>query len=303
MIVFRRGAILFGAMALSLAAFALSSEPRRGPASDGPVNLQTILTKGADYCEKLENAVLNFVCVETMREEVFRPRLRKVYRGSTSYQQFASILDYEYQLAGNSVIAKNEFVYDYQLVRGPNGKTQENLTLLRENGRDRQEKNARLGTSGFSFEKLVFGPVVLLGKEWQPKNTYEIMGEAKIQGRKAIAVKVTPKPGAWLGYLFGTVWVSRDDASILRIAWSQESLENFASLEQSAKDRRFKPDIVLTGDFGCEKNGIRFPSQFSVDESYVYSSAAAGGMKFCMYKLNVVFSDYRFFTVETEIRY
>jgi len=70
MIVFRRGAILFGVMPLSLAAFALSSEPRRGPASDGPVNLPMILTKGADYCEKLENSVLNFVCVETMREEV-----------------------------------------------------------------------------------------------------------------------------------------------------------------------------------------------------------------------------------------
>jgi hypothetical protein len=56
---------------------------------------------------------------------------------------------------------------------------------------------------------------------------------------------------------------------------------------------------VLTGEYGFENKGIRFPSEFSIRETRSY----AQGSKVPSYALNVDYSAYKFFTVETEVKY
>jgi hypothetical protein len=293
----RRVFHLFSVLFISFsAAMAFFSPQEFNPSADSQ-ELAPVLKGCADYCERLENSVLDFVCLETMREEVYRPHLRKVPLGGTRGGFSSNAFAYDYQLTRNKK-TENEFVYDYQLVR-KEGRLDESRTLIRENGQERQEKGAQLKTAGFRFKNIILGPIVLLAKEWQSKHNYEIVGSDTCEGRKAVVIRATPKPGEWLGYLFGTVWVDRDDSSVLRIEWSQESLENYGRVRQSAQNLNLKPDIVLMGEYGYEKNGIRFPSKFGVHERYIYS----GGMEFSLYKLDVVFSAYKFFTVETEVRY
>ena len=110
---------------------------------------------------------------------------------------------------------------------------------------------------------------------------------------------MTPKPGEWLGYLYGTVWVGQEDSAILKIEWAQESIGNYGELELSALNLGIKPDIILSGDYSYQKNGIRFPSAFSVSVACRY----AHEREITLYKLAVAFTAYKFFTVETEVKY
>ena len=55
----------------------------------------------------------------------------------------------------------------------------------------------------------------------------------------------------------------------------------------------------MTGEYGFENKGIRFPSEFSIRETRSY----AQGSKVPSYALNVDYSAYKFFTVETEVKY
>ncbi len=80
-----------------------------------------------------------------------------------------------------------------------------------------------------------------------------------------------PQTGRWLGYLYGTVWVAQEDSAILKIEWAQEYIGNYGELELAALNLGIKPDIILCGDYSYQKNGIRFPSAFSVSVACRYT--------------------------------
>jgi hypothetical protein len=282
----RWSGIILALLFLVAAAAGQQKEP-----NSGQPRLEEILARCAEYCRKLENSVLDFVCQETIREEIYQPSFVKVrYGGITEREAGLDI--------ANKRVARNEFVYDYQLIR-KEGETLESRTLVRENGRKKEEKNAQLKTSGYTFKNIIFGPVVLLGEAWQSKHDYEILREEAVLGKRTVVIKVTPKPNEWLGYLYGTVWVGKEDSAILKIEWSQESIGNYRQVELSALNLGLQPDIVLSGDYSYEKNGIRFPSAFSIIEAYRYAPKS----KFTLYKLAATFTAYKFFTVETEVKY
>ena len=57
--------------------------------------------------------------------------------------------------------------------------------------------------------------------------------------------------------------------------------------------------IEFFAEYALEKNGIRFPSKYSVTETYVFPN----GRKFTRTVIDVTYEDYKFFTVETEVKY
>lgn len=266
-----------------------AGQQNKPPAVDQP-ELATILAHCADYCRKLENSVLDFICQETIREEIFRPSIIQVEMGKLARDRGQVIV--------SKRVARNEFAYDYQLIR-KEGETSERRTLVRENGRKTDEKDAQLKTSGCTYKNIIFSPIVLLGERWQPKHDYKVLREENALGKRALVIQVTPKPGEWLGYLYGTVWVGQEDSAILKIEWAQESIGNYGELELSALNLGIKPDIILSGDYSYQKNGIRFPSAFSVSVACRY----AHEREITLYKLAVAFTAYKFFTVETEVKY
>lgn len=105
--------------------------------------LEKILEKCADYCERLTNSSLFFVCKETIKEEI--------HHSAPVSSPTVTTKSGSYVIQGRGRgqnVEKNTYVYDYQLVRKEN-KIKESRILLEENGKKKNEKNAPLKTRIF----------------------------------------------------------------------------------------------------------------------------------------------------------
>jgi hypothetical protein len=94
------------------------------------------------------------------------------------------------------------------------------------------------------------------------------------------------------------VWVKDNDCSILKVEWYQESIENYQYIEKVAKVLAAKPRIKLVTEYDYEKNGLRFPGRYYVEEAYMVLEFG----KFVRSRKDVKYRDYKFFTVETEVK-
>ncbi len=231
------------------------------------INLSQILEKAAKYCKRLDQVALHFVCNEEIEERIYYGRFFK----------------------------KSTFVYDYQLIRKKNN-IQEQRILLEETGERKFEENAELKTRRFTHKYVIFGPIGLLAESQQQRHDYEIKREEKYKGDKCCVIEVVPKADTKTDGLFGKAWVRKDDCGVMKIEWSQESMGNIEKIEEDASRLGAKPKITFTSEYAFEKNGIRFPSRYTVKEEYVRQTRVK------ISETTVVYKDYKFFIVETEVK-
>jgi hypothetical protein len=255
--------------------------PKKAPATDP---LPKILEKTKEYCRRLGTASLNFVCRERIDERQFNPPLRI----------FSS-------LAGGRPrhVTSVSLEYDYQLIRS--GETiEEKRILLKENKEARNEPNAELKTKLYKHKYLVFGPVGLLSEHWQPRHSYVYLGEDEVDKEKAFLVEAGPSGPPEPTMLYGKVWVRQKDFAIIKIEWDQRSLGNYDQIRLMAKTLGYgaEPRISIIGLYGVEKNGIRFIDRLTIREDYDSTRGT-----FRVSETTVLYKDYRFFVVETEVRY
>jgi len=251
--------------------------------------LEIILKKCAEYCEKLANSVLFFVCKEEITEKIYRR-----FSVSSTRDDLKEV----YPRASGG-IKKYVYVYDYQLLQKKN-EIKEQRTLIEENGKKTHEENAPLKTIFFRHENIVFGPIGLLSSYWQPRHDYRILKEEKLKGSKTVVIEATPKPGYTFDHVYGKIWVRKSDFSILKIEWYQQSIKGYELVEETANRLRAKPHLSLIAEYGIEKNEIRFPSKYFLDEVYIIKR---GGKRYRKSETVVFYKDYKFFTVEWEIKY
>lgn len=194
-------------------------QPMSGETSNNQQKLQEILKKCANYCEKVENSALFFVCQENIKEIIYQMKL-SAWEARSEYDQFGRRSGTIY----NPPEEINTFVYDYQLIKKGTQIT-ETRTLIEEKGEKKDEKNAPLKTKRFYSLKSVFGPVGLLGTEYQSFYDYKYIKEENVLGRKAYVLEAFPKEKTEEGPNYGKLWVDKEDFSILEIEMEQESLE------------------------------------------------------------------------------
>lgn len=255
--------------------------------SPDQADLETILKKCAKYCEKLSNSALYFVCIEKIKEEIFYQPKILVSKYGTRYTS-----------SSGRPTAKNTYVYDYQLIRKEH-QIKESRILIEENGKKKNEKNAKLKTQVFTHEHILFGPVGLLSEFWQQYYDYKIIKREKSRGNNMVVIEAIPKPYLKTDNLYGKIWVREDDFSIMKIEWEPESIRNYEMIEENAKELNATPKIRLFSEYTFEKNGIRFPSEYSITETYIHKR----GMRYMRSKTTVTYKDYKFFIVETEVKY
>jgi len=255
---------------------------KANPHSTSQVELEAVLKKCAEYCERLSNSVLFFVCKEKITEKISS-------RGTVISKGFRA-----YPRAYSSTV-KNVYVYDYQLYRNRND-IKEQRILIEENGKKKHEENAPLKTRAFKHENIVLGPIGLLSSYWQTYHDYRILKEKKFKGDKTVILEAVLKPEYTFHHLSGKIWVRKSDFSILKIEWFQHSIKRYEGVEETAKKLRAEPRLTLLAEYGFEKNGIRFPSKYSLDEVYIIR----GRRRYQQSKTVVLYEDYKFFTVETE---
>lgn len=143
---------------------------KANPHSTSQVELEAVLKKCAEYCERLSNSVLFFVCKEKITEKIYS-------RGTVMPKGFRA-----YPRAYSNTV-KNVYVYDYQLYRNRND-IKEKRILIEENGKKKHEENAPLKTRAFKHENIVLGPIGLLSSYWQTYHDYRILKEKNLRGIK-----------------------------------------------------------------------------------------------------------------------
>ena len=236
--------------------------------------LEKILEKCAEYCERLENSSLYFVCEEAINEEI---RSRN------------SALPY---------VERNRYIYDYQLIIQGDS-IEEQRILLKENGQEKDIVDAQLKTKRFHHKYIVFGPIGLLGQKQQKDYEYKILKEVIYKREKAVILEASPKFPHEFNALYGKVWIRKKDFNILKIEWEQESMENFEEIEKIAEWFKAKPKITFVSEFGFEENKIRFPNKYFVKEVYILPK----GRRYMWSETTVVYDNYKFFPVDTEVKY
>jgi hypothetical protein len=119
-------------------------------------------------------------------------------------------------------------------------------------------------------------------------------------------IKVTPKASekdgvlsatarTWL--MAGRVWVDENDYSVLRIEMDKRSISDEWKIDERALMYESEPLVMMTCEYDIEKNGVRFPSRFSIEECYVNPS----GQRFVRARISVTYRNYKYFTVETNV--
>ncbi len=259
------------------------------------VDLEAMLKKAADYCQKLENSALYFVCREEIQETI-DPTL-DINPSRISGFDWIWTSGGRIMVAGQARRIKKSYVYDYQCIRS-GGVIRETRTLLKEDGKSKHEPNATLKTSVVVFGTVLMGPVGLFGERFQPNYDYSIVGQDKVGKQPVVVVDASPKPGTpETGNLYGKAWIDPVTADILRIEWNDSRVGGYEIFTKRGDRYNRIPRLILRSEFSTEKNGIRFPSHLVVEEAYLSES----GRAFNRSKTDVVYRNFKFFTVEVEI--
>jgi VWFA-related protein len=256
------------------------------PVRGGPVP-ESVLKAAADYCRNLEEASLDFVCREVVRE-----RLSGWLAGGKPKAVGPGRDDL--RIIEDKV---RDWVYDYQLVR-KEGWAVETRTMLEEDGKPRREEHAALQTSRFWHKFVVLGPVGLFSADAQRGHDYLVAQETKMEGEPALVIDVRPK-GLEASSLYGRAWVRQRDGAVLKIEWEPASMKDYQAIEDFAKSVRAQPRIKFASEYAVEKNGLRFPSSYEVVEAYRVAKGIAPASR-----TSVSYKDYKFFEVKvrTEVK-
>ena len=276
-------------------------------AQDRPADLADILERCAVYCDRLSGAILDFVCLERIEEMVANVVIENLTTSAASagFEDSGDLIGIAKSSDPGQVVfnartkkkVRSSFVYDYQLVRDRTGQITETRTLVKENGRSVLEKNAPLKTHAFSYQFIVMGPVTMLGRDRQDSFDFKIIKETTLRKERAVIIQATPKPG-WHGdILSGKIWVRKSDAAVLKIEWLPESIGHYARVLDLAKQIEANAHLTLTTEFAFEHNGVRFPSRYTIKETYLFST----GPPLVFSMTEVTSADYKYFTVETGV--
>lgn len=267
----------------------LSPAPQE-PAADQ--RLARILERTKEYCAKLERAALDFTCIEKIEERTYST----IEEAPEGVVPNPSGVAYTYK-AINTPYYVNTYVYDYQFVRKGSRKAESRI-LIEENGRKKKNRDAVLTTMTVRVENALFGPIGLLGADFQDMHAYKIVGEETEKGGKVLVIEATLKNSLDRVHCTGRIWVREDDASILRIAWDQASVGNFEIIRKTAAEMNAEPRLTSVTEYDREKNGLRFPSKDTTEEGYLkHGRVQVRSLTTILYK------DYKFFTVETQVKY
>jgi len=272
-------------LSLPLAAGVPGQTQGGGPQSPPPADpLPKILAKANEYCRRLGTASLSFICRERIDERQFSPPLRI----------FSALASGEPKR-----VTRVTLEYDYQLTRKGES-IEEKRILLKENKQSRNEPDAALKTKLYKHQNLVFGPVGLLSEYWQPRHSYTYLGEQKVEGEKVFLVEAAAAGRPEPNLVYGKAWIRQKDFAIVKIEWDQRCLGNYDQILEMAKTigHQAEPRISVIGYYGIEKNGIRFPDRLAIREDYGSTRGT-----FRVSETTVLYTDYKFFVVETEVRY
>jgi len=255
--------------------------------------LEAILEKTGEYCEEVKNLALHYVCKENIVDIHYFYRTKEVIERVSKSSFITPTIRFE--LKGSK---KKSYVYDYQLIR-KSGKMIEKRDLLEEEGKTKKDKSSGLKNVKYFSKNIVFGPVGFLSKYWQSHFEYKIIGNDIKNGKEVLIIRAYPKQEREENYNVAQIWIDMKEYSILKIQWEPLSIQNYEEEKIRYPTGEYKKTIIWNVDFGVEEKGIRFPSKQIVQEVFI----SENDKKHVLEEIIFTYTDYKFFTVETEVKY
>jgi TonB family protein len=271
------------------------SEPR----PSGP--LPMILNKCAEYCRKLADAALDFVCIETIEEVQYKfmdeeaMRKRNIYvhivpRGNPGLTSRVFLPFRDHQST-----ERNRYVCDFQLIK-KNETIEERRILLENNGRKFSDRSMLLEEKRFSIIRPLFAVIQIFAQNRQSFFTYTLLDEKNVDGVPAYIVEAIPKSGDDNGMKKARIWVDQKRFRIHKCEIEGIPFEGFERLLDEITQYNLSPIFVTTHSYRVEKNGILFPNHSLVRVDYPISKTG----KLLKQKIEIAYDKYRFFSVTTE---
>jgi len=298
----KRPPALFGILAvLSLIALRPAfSQSRAG--AEKPFDLAAFLKTAADYCRRLESVALHFTCLEEIDEKVDLTRdLENPPAPTRTWTvdpggKLASLVTIR---SWAPMRGKLSLVYDYQCIRAFNGAVRDTRTLIEQNGKKKHVPEAKMDMTTFELDRTMLGPIYIFAERFQGEYDFAVMGRDKFERKPVIIVEAKPKPDAPVSLnLFGKAWVDPATNEILKIEWDESRIGRYEIFRERGERYKLTPRITIRSEFSVEKNGLRFPTKMFLEEAYLNER----GRKFIRSETTVEYTDFKFFTVEVEIK-
>ncbi len=279
---------------------AFHPDPARAQ-TDPPFDLGAFLKQAAEYCRRLESVALHYTCREEIYEKIdltrdteqrIEEKVSWVFTDSGKIRPSTSIVRGPRK-------GKVSLVYDYQCIRNYQGAIRDTRTLIELNGKKVHVPEAKLDSTTFDFGTMMLGPTGIFAERFQRDHEYAVIGRERFQKKPAVVIDVRPGPGApATTNLFGKAWIDAATGDILKIEWNESRVGHYEIFRERGENYGLKPKITITSEFSVEKNGLRFPKKLFIEEAYLNER----GRKWVRSATNVEYTDFKFFTVEVEIK-
>jgi len=259
------------------------------------IELNRILAHTADYCEKVKNMALHYVCKEKILNKKYFYRVKEVLKRVPGTSTIA--LTTKLEVKGSRT---RSFTYDYQLIR-KFGEMTEQRKLLEMDGKNKRKEYSQLKKMRLKYfsEYVVYGPVGFLSKFWQNYFDYEIIGKDLINNNEAIIIQAYPNTERQENYNIARIWINNKEYSIMQIEWEPLSIQDYEEEIVRFPTGEYKKTIIWNVTYGVEEKGVRFPSKQVIQEVFINEK----NEKKIQEEITFLYTDYKFFTVDTDVKF
>ncbi len=265
--------------------------------------LNRITTNAMSYCTRLADAAFHYICKETVSEVLDDIEIRKSERTAELDSTTGTYRpDFRAQDDIRAVKRKltNKYVNDYQLISNK-GQATEQRKLIKGTVKKIAGKEALLRLDAFISKKTSLTPLSLLGPGLQDRFYFRFVKYDTIKGVKTAIIESFPKDPEKTQSIYGRLWVDLEDFSIVRISVNPVSIGGYSEILKRAQFYNSKLNLTCDIDFFKKHNGIRFPTEVLIRETYSGGAALrkiVGQPVWERSKTTYTFSDFQFFEVE-----
>lgn len=263
-----------------------------------------ILQGAADYCQQLKQSAFHFYCREKILETrnpliesgpQSRARRKLTFREKGNYA-LRDIRDTAYTQV-------KSYVFGYRLIK-QGAQVKEERDWISSGDNVKVHRDQVVKTNTFFSEKAVFAPVTILDRTRQDRYNFQFIRFDERNGRSAAVIEALPKDPGETATIYGTLWIDREDFSLLKIEADPKSIRGYGALKELAVKLRTRLYLSLEIDFDRQQKGIRFPTKINFLEKYkggrvIYRNQGAKGWE--RTHTEFVYSDYQFFSVQTDV--
>jgi hypothetical protein len=277
------------------------------PGGDKTVNageLPRILQGAADYCDRLKKSAFHFYCQEKILET--RIPLSDAESDSPDIDLISQKKKADvalYQLQTKAYTNVKGYVFGYRLIK-QGSRIKEERDWISSTDNIKVERDQLVQPSIFFSGKTFFAPITLLDRSRQEYYDYQFIRVVDYNNRRAALIKAVPREKEKIHSVYGNIWIDMEDFSVMKIEADPRSILGYDKLKQLALKLRTKLYLSLVSQFDEIHDGIRFPTKVHMLEKY------KGGRIIGEFRdqrgwertrTEFLYSDYRFFSVRTEV--